>query len=417
MAAKPVHSCECLNCRRKKGSAAVRTFHRKLNWFISTLNTSQRRWFAGLESERAGKSSVRLTSQITGLCDATISRGIAEVQDGIDGNPPKPIRKVGRRAIRDVYPDIECVLNGMISHDVGGDPMSEKKWVRRSSRNLSAELATRGYSVNYHLVCDLLREMGYSMKMNVRHRACTKYSPLRDSQFQYIATQKDTFLAAGRPVISVDTKKKELIGNFRAVGRAWSKSAIEVDEYRFASGASVVAVPYGVYDLAENKGYVFVGTSSNSPRFAVTAIARWWAQFGSSVHIDQKEVLILADGGGSNGFRSRAWKQQIQTILSNDLGLNVTVCHYPPGCSKYNPVERRLFGPISINWSGVPLVTLDVMLRLIRGTATKTGLTVEAEMLEGSFPKGERVTKQEFEDLAIQNHSICGDWNYTISAK
>lgn len=275
-----------------------------------------------------------------------------------------------------------------MAEETGGDPMTRKKWVRISSRKLSKKLAEKGYTVNQHTVCSLLKQMGYSMKVNVRHRASTTYSPRRNAQFNYIAQQKAAFLAAGNPVISMDTKKKELIGDFKASGQSWCKEAIEVSEYNFASLASCVATPCGIYDVQTNKGYVWVGTSGNTPAFAVKAIKRWWLHAGQHVYPEAVNLLILADGGGSNGCRCRAWKYQVQAELCDGLGLTVTVCHYPPQCSKFNPVERRLFSHISTNWAGKPLSTLDLMLGYIRGTTTETGLTVEAFLLEGDFPFG-----------------------------
>jgi hypothetical protein len=249
----------------------------------------------------------------------------------------------------------------------------------------------------------------------VRHRASTAYSPERDAQFQYIAQQKAAFLAAGDPVISIDTKKKELIGNFKASGQAWCKDPIEVNEYGFASQAECVATPCGIYDVRTNKGYVWVGTSGNTPEFAVTAIKRWWLQAGRLVYPEATSLLLLADGGGSNGCRCRAWKYHLQTDLCDGLGLTVTVCHYPPRCSKFNPVERRLFSHISMNWAGRPLSTLDRMLGYIRGTTTETGLTVEADLLEGDFRLGQTVPKGEMDRLALQPHQTCPTWNYTIT--
>jgi hypothetical protein len=215
----------------------------------------------------------------------------------------------------------------------------------------------------------------------------------------------------------VDTKKKELIGNFKARGRSWCRAAIEVGEYDFAGLAECVATPFGVYDVGANKGYVWVGTSGNTPAFAVTSIKRWWLGAGRHVYPQAAKLLLLADGGGGNSWRYRAWKQQLQTELCDGLGLAVTVCHYPPRCSKFNPIERRLFSYISMNWAGKPLLTLDVMLGYIRGTTTETGLTVEAVHLEGDFPLGQTVSKREIGRLALQPHQTCPDWNYTITPR
>jgi hypothetical protein len=227
-------------------------------------------------------------------------------------------------------------------------------------------------------------------------------------------SQRKAFREAGLPMISVDTKKKELIGNFRNKGRAWCRKAPEVDEYDFASQAECIATPYGVYDMTRNTGYVVVGLSHNTPEFAVSTIARWWQEEGRVTHVGMNQLLIFADGGGGNGSRARAWKYNIQTKLCDPFHLTVTVCHYPPGCSKWNPIEYRLFSQISKNWEGKPLRTLSIMLGYIRGTTTKTGLTVKAYLDEGIYRKGQKVSREESENLNLERHGTLADWNYTI---
>jgi hypothetical protein len=382
------------------------------------LNDEQRRLYAAIESRRLGRGGCRSVSEITGLCLGTVYRGRSELAALLAGAALEEAKgRAGRPSIEEKYPEIKTVLEELVSDDIAGDPMSSKKWVRISSRRLSKKLAGMGYKVNYHTVCRLLRDMGYSMKVNVKKRASTAHSPKRDAQFEYIAAQKAAFLAAGNPVISVDAKKKELIGNFKANGKSWCKSAIEVNAYTYGSLAECVATPYGVYDVRTNKGYIWVGTSGNTPAFAVTAIKRWWLHAGRYVYPEAASLLVLADGGGSNGRRCRAWRYQVQTELCDGLGLTVTVCHYPPQCSKFNPVERRLFSHVTMNWAGRPLSTLEVMLGYIRGTTTDTGLTVEAFHLEGAFAKGQQVSKKEMKGLALQPHQTCPDWNYTISPR
>jgi Rhodopirellula transposase DDE domain len=216
------------------------------------------------------------------------------------------------------------------------------------------------------------------------------------------------------PVISVDTKKKELIGNFRQAGRSWRKTAIEVNQYDFTSQAECRAVPYGIYDLAMNKGHVYVGTSGDTPEFATDAIAAWWRDDGCRAYPEAKEILILADGGGSNAWRSRGWKWSLQTKVADAFGLRVTVCHYPTRCSKWNPVEYRLFSHISMNWAGVPLQSLDVMLGSIRGTTSATGLSVKATLLKGEYLTARKVTQKELDHLRLHPHSVCPNWNYTL---
>jgi hypothetical protein len=316
--------------------------------------------------------------------------------------------------VEEKYPDIKHVLEQLVEDDTAGDPMTRKKWVRASSRKLSERLGRMGYTVNQHTLCRLLKEMGYSLKVNVKGRASTAHFPKRDAQFRYIASQKAAFIAARNPVISVDAKKKELIGGFKAHGASWCKSPIEVNDYTFASRADCVATPYGVFDVRTNKGYVWVSTSGATPAFAVMAVKQWWIYAGRHCYPEATSLLILADGGGSNGCRCRVWKHRLQTDICDALGLSTTVCHYPTGCSKYNPIERRLFSHISMNWAGKPLTSLALMLGYIRGTTTKTGLTVEAFLAEGDFPQAEKVSTKEMGQIALRSYDTCPEWNYTI---
>ena len=411
------HQCQCAVCQRVPN--ALSRVHAQMNWFMSKLNKDQRRWYAGLESNRiGGEAGPRRVAAIVGLGTPTIRRGGKQISDYSEGRPEaKKGRGPGRRSIREVYPDIEAVLTALLGDEVAGDPMSEKKWVRRSSRRLSEELKDRGYQVSNRMVCTLLKSMGFSMRVNVKQRASTAHAPTRDIQFEYIAARRKAFVEANLPVISIDTKKKELVGNFMAKGRSWCRTPVEVNDYSYASLAECLAVPYGVYDVAKNHGYVYVGRFADTPEFAATAVRQWWTDTGRQEYTGKTELLILADGGGSNGCRSRAWKKQVQARLCDELGLTVTVCHYPPNCSKYNPIERRLFSHVSTNWAGKPLLNLDVMLAYIRGTRTEKGLAVEAALLDGDFKKGERVTKEELSRLSVQPHEVCPAWNYTIAPR
>jgi hypothetical protein len=305
----------------------------------------------------------------------------------------------------------------MLSDEVAGDPMGPRKWVRSSLRSLSKRLGEAGYRACPSSVGNLLRGMGYSRKGSRRGMPSRTDCPGRDEQFRYVASQRQAFAAAGRPVISVDTKKKELIGNFRNGGKAWCREAAEVGEHDFPSGAECKAVPFGVYDVTRNRGYVVVGVSHNTSEFAVNCIARWWAEEGRAAYPGADRVLVLADGGGGNGSRSRSWKQNVQTGLCDQFGIAATVCHYPPGCSKWNPVEHRLFSQISINWAGRPLRSLEVMLGYIRGTTTTTGLAVTAQADEADYPKGQRVSSEDLARLAVEYHEVCPLWNYTISPR
>jgi hypothetical protein len=413
-----VHACECRRCRT--GDPQTLEAHQRINWFFNRLNTEQRRFYSALESLRFGEAGDRVVSEITGMGEKSITRGREEIAAHLAGRPPEKAHgRPGRPATEAKYPGIERVLGELIGDEVAGDPTGKtaKKWVRVSTRALSRQLKAKGYEVSYHTVWRLLRQMGVSLRLNLKKRAAAGHSPKRDAQFKYIAAQRQGFLARGLPIISVDTKKKELIGNFRAAGRAWCKDPIRVEEHSFASLAECVATPYGVYDTTTNKGYVYVNTSGNTPAFAVSCIARWWGHAGRHVYPDASKLLVLADGGGGNGCRVKAWKHRLQVHLCDALGLSVTVCHYPPGCSKYNPVERRLFSHISNNWAGKPLRTLETMLGYIRGTTTETGLVVEAFLVTEDFPTGERVSAGDMRRLALAPHSENPEWNYTVTPR
>jgi hypothetical protein len=292
--------------------------------------------------------------------------------------------------------------------------MSGQKWVRSSLARLSRVLTAAGHPISAATVGRLLRRLDYALHGNSKRVEATAGHPDRDAQFSYLGTQRQVFQAAGLPLISVDTKKKELIGNFKNAGRSWSASAVGVNVHDFPGDALGRAVPYGIYDLTRNRGLVAVGQSADTPRFAVTAISHWWAEEGRVAYPTADRLLVLADAGGSNNCRARRWKQQLQEQLADRFGLAVTVGHYPTGCSKWNPIEHRLFGPISTNWAGQPLRSWEGLLGWIRGTTTATGLTVRADLLPGSYPTGETVTDEEMASLQLEPHAICPTWNYTI---
>jgi hypothetical protein len=260
----------------------------------------------------------------------------------------------------------------------------------------------------------LLDDRGYRLHANTKQLESSAAHPDRDRQFGYITEQRQAFGAAGLPRISVDTKKKELIGQFKNAGRVWSQAAEPVNVHDFRPDALGRAVPYGIYDLTHNRGTVYVGQSADTPRFAVDLLARWWVDEGQVAYPEASELLILADSGGSNSARSRVWKQQLQEQLCDRYGLAVTVCHYPTGCSKWNPIEHRLFGPISQNWAGHPLATRETMLGYLRGTTTQAGLTVRAALHDGAYRTGERVSDAEMATLTLTRHAVCPTWNYTL---
>jgi DDE family transposase len=293
--------------------------------------------------------------------------------------------------------------------------MNDQKWVRLSLERLGELLSGRGHSIDPKTVRRLLVKHGYSRKAN-RKRFTGPPHPDRDKQFRHIAHYKKLFLRAGWPVLSVDAKKKELIGNFKNGGQNWCREAQEVNAYDFISDALCRATPYGLYGLNHGRGYVYVGTSADTPEFAVDAISRWWQEEGCIEFAGCSRILLLADSGGSNGCRPRLWKMRLQERVADAYGLSVTVCHYPRGGSKWNPVEHRLLSPISINWAGIPLKTLAVMLALIRGT-TVGGQAVHACLMEKHYPTGVKVSNQEFATIRLQRHQTCPSWNYTIKPR
>jgi hypothetical protein len=305
-------------------------------------------------------------------------------------------------------------LEALVEPVTAGDPMSEQKWVRVSLRHLSCELGEAGHPASPPTVRRLLDAQGYRLHANTKQLESSAAHPDRDQQFEYITEQRQAFSAAGLPQISVDTKKKELIGQFKSAGRVWRQEAEAVNVHDFRTDALGRAVPYGIYDLTQNRGTVYVGQSADTPHFAVDLLARWWVDEGQAAFPAASDLLILADSGGSNSARSRVWKQQIQEQLCDQYGLAVTVCHYPTGCSKWNPIEHRLFGPISSNWAGHPLTTWDTMLGYLQGTKTETGLTVRAALHDAIYKTGESVSDADMASLNLTRHDICPTWNYTL---
>jgi hypothetical protein len=294
--------------------------------------------------------------------------------------------------------------------------MTEAKYVRRSLQALSDELADRGHEACPTTVADLLAGLDYHLYVNVK-RFTGPPHPDRDPQFGYIEALIGEFRAARLPILSVDTKKKELVGNFANAGRAWGDEPEQVNAHDFLTDALCRAAPYGLYDVLANRGHVVVGTSADTPQFAAEAVARWWVRFGCHRYPGAGELLVLADGGGSNGYRPRLWKKSLQELMADRYGLEVTVCHYPTGASKWNPVEHRLFGPISVNWAGVPLRTPEVLLGFLRGTTTATGLVVTAEWWDKRYDTGIEVADAEMTQLRIERHDTCPRWNYTIKPR
>jgi Rhodopirellula transposase DDE domain len=301
-------------------------------------------------------------------------------------------------------------------HDAtAGDPISGLKWTHKSLRAVEGELAGQGYEVSAPTISRLLRLRKYSLRVNHK-RLAGKQSPGRDEQFRYIARQRKAFLRDGRPVISVDAKKKELIGRFKNPGHQWRRAPHEVQMYDFPSTASGKAIPYGIYDVGRNKGYVVVGVSHDTPEFAVRAIRSWWVRAGRKVYAPHSQLLIEADCGGSNGNRCRAWKARLQDF-ADEFGLTITVTHYPTGASKWNPIEHRMFNLISANWSGQPLESYETMLKYLKTTRSTAGFQCLAQLDPKNYPTGKKVSKEEVARLRVRRHPLFPHWNYTIQPR
>jgi hypothetical protein len=304
----------------------------------------------------------------------------------------------------------------LVEDETAGDPMTGRKWVRRSLRQLSKALRKQGYSIGRMTVRRLLKGLDYSLKSNRKEDSGPSH-PDRDRQFRYIKRVKQLFIAAGHPVLSVDAKKKELIGNFKNAGQTWCRQAEIVNVHDFREDADGRAVPYGLYDLVHNEGYVVVGTSADTSEFAVDVICMWWEDEERPSFLDETKLLILSDAGGSDGCRFRLWKKQLQEKLADRLGIEVMVCHYPTGASKWNPIEHRLFSHISLNWAGKPLRSFEGMLAYIRGTTTETGLEVRAFMLDRIYRRGIKISDKEMKGLNLQRRTVCPKWNYVLKPR
>jgi DDE family transposase len=381
------------------------------------LDERARRRFAAAEALAAGRGGVTAVAQITGMARSTIDRGLAELRgEAAPAAAPDRIRRQGggRRPLVVTDPTLLADLKELVEPATRGDPMAPLLWTAKSLRNLAAGLRGLGHRVCHNVVGDLLREMGYSLQANrkTREGAC---HPDRDGQFGYINDQVKQALAAREPAVSVDTKKKELVGDFKNGGREYRPKGqpepVRVHDFLIPQLGR--AAPYGVYDIANNAGWVSVGIDRDTASFAVNAIRRWWQAMGCLRYPQATRLLITADCGGSNGARVRLWKRELQ-ILANQLGLAITVCHLPPGTSKWNKIEHRLFSFITQNWRGRPLVSYQTIVQLIAATTTHAGLKVQCEIDPKTYPAGVKVTDAEIDAINIHRHDFHGDWNYTI---
>jgi hypothetical protein len=376
------------------------------------LNEKQWRQFLALEAKERG--NIVLVAREAGVSKNTIKAGRRELEAGEQFTPGKRIRGEGggRKKQEKHDPRLQADLEALL--DPKGDPMSLVRWTTKSVAKLKEALKQQGHQLGDTAISKRLHALGFSLRANKKTIEGSSHAD-RDAQFGHIKQQCEQFEAAGDPIISVDCKKKELIGNFKNNGREWQAKGEEttVNVYDYLSLANGKAVPYGVYDLIHNQGFVNVGIDHDTAEFAVESIRRWWQQVGKSLYPDTTTLLITADGGGSNGSRTRLWKREMQR-LSNETGLSITVCHFPPGTSKWNTIEHRLFSYISINWRAKPLTSLETIIELISHTTTNEGLSVTAIKDSNTYPTGIKVTDEEFKALHLIRDAFHGEWNYTF---
>lgn len=379
------------------------------------LNERQRRIYAATEAVNLGYGGVTLVNQVCGLSRVTITKGIAELNN--KEVPVNRIRRVGagRPSLVTKTPSLPVVMESLVEPLTRGDPESPLRWTCKSTRTIADEIRRRNISISHEKVAQILRNLNYSLQGNLKTKE-GKDHPDRDAQFRHINATVAKAIREGIPVISVDTKKKELIGEYENKGQQWrkAKSPQKVNGHDFAGPLVPRAYPYGVYDLGQNSGFVNVGTDHDTGAFAVASIRGWWRKEGKRIYAKARRLLITADGGGSNGYRLRLWKLELQK-MSDETGLSITVCHFPPGTSKWNKVEHRLFSFISSNWRGEPLKDYETVVRLIANTTTSKGLSVLCRLDRRKYPAGRKISDNEMKNIKLIRHKFHGEWNYTIN--
>lgn len=386
----------------------------------SELDERGRRIWAAVEAKSLGRGGVITVSSATGLAESTIRIGKHEIQAGSNDRSlkvPRSIRKKGggRKALVDKDLGILKALETLVDPVSRGDPMSPLRWTCKSTRQLAKELSAIGHSVSHAKVGQLLADLNYSLQ-STRKKMEGKSHPDRDAQFKFINDRVIHFQNRNQPVISVDTKKKELVGAFENKGREFQPKGQpeEVETYDFPSLANGKGIPYGVYDITRNQGWVSVGTDHDTAQFAVSTIREWWRQMGKDFYPEADDLLITADGGGSNGSRNRLWKLELQKFV-NETAISVHVCHFPPGTSKWNKIEHRMFSHITKNWRGRPLTTHEVIVNLISNTTTSTGLKVQARLDSNEYQTGIKVSDREMKEIRVVKDQFHGEWNYAIT--
>ena len=378
------------------------------------LDERQRRLLAGAQARALGRGGIEAVVQAAGMSRTTVQKALREMDSGVE--PPARIRRpgAGRKRLTDKDPSLLSELDAMVEPLARGDPMCPLRWTSKSTGNLADALGNMGHQVSPDTVGRLLVGMEYSLQATAKQREGDQH-PDRDAQFVYLSERVGDHLRAGEPVISVDTKKKEVVGQLANKGREYQPKGQpeRVDVHDFPDPAVGRAIPYGVFDVAANEGFVVVGDDHDTAAFAVATIGRWWDMVGAVAYPDAHRLLITADAGGSNGYRLRLWKLELAHLAARS-GLEITVCHFPPGTSKWNKIEHRLFSAISMNWRGRPLVSHEVIVNLIGATTTRSGLKVHAERDSGSYPLGVKITKAQIDALPLTRHEFHGDWNYTL---
>lgn len=389
----------------------------KYTKFAQSLNERCKRLWAASEALALGPGGVKILHQITGLSQSTIYLGIKELEKGLLEENNERIRQKGggRKSIEEEFPDLLDRLQQLIEPSTRGDPMQPLFWTCKSTKNLSQELKNYGFNISDRTVSHLLHKLGYSLQSN-RKVLEGKQQPDRNAQFEYINKEIKEFQESKLPVVSIDAKKKELVGNFKNAGQEWHLTGKpeNVNVHDFESGKrNKKAIPYGVYDVTWNAGWVNVGVDHDTAEFSVESLRKWWFKMGGECCPDAKQLLIIADSGGSNSSRGRLWKTELQK-LANEIKLQITVCHLPPGTSKWNKIEHKLFCHITKNWRGRPLTSYEVIVNLISHTTTKKGLKIRAELDTKTYPLGKKVSNFEMESLNICYHRPNEKWNYTI---
>jgi transposase len=390
----------------------------KFEVLLPHLNERQRRLLLAAEARLLGHGGVRAVAQAAGVSESTVRKGVFELEEGQDPFPDGRARREGggRKGAEVLDPGLVPALLALVEPDERGDPESPLRWTTKSLRHLAGELARQGHPVSAPTVGNLLRESGFSLQGNAKTLE-GKQHPDRDAQFRHINEQVKDHQVAGEPVVSVDTKKRQQLGRLPMGGREWRPKGepVQVEDHSFFfTGPEVEqAIPYGIYDITRNTGWVNAGVDHDTSVFAVESIRRWWKVRGSQDYPEASRLLITADAGGSNSYRYRVWKSEL-AALAAETGLAITVCHFPPGTSKWNKIEHRLFSHITMNWRGRPLTSHEVVVQTIAAIRTSAGLRVEAVLDPGDYPTGVAISKERFAALPLERHAVHGAWNYTL---